>query len=665
MAIDPVNPSTIYAGTYHGGVYKSIDGGLFWKHGENDPSFNSVTVVAIDPKLTNTLYAGTDRGIIKSTDGGVSWFTVSTGLIRSYIMDLVIDPVTPSTLYAGTFSGVFISTDSGESWTAINTGLTDTDISSLAIDPLTPTHLYAGTFTRGIFKSMNGGTNWKATGTGLTNLNVADVVINPVTPTTVYIGVYDGIFCSLDGGESWKPVSLGTTNADIRFLQLDPLSPTTLYAITNNGGLYKSSNSGKNWIEVNPLLTQTQIRIITIDPVTPSTLFVGTEFGLFKSLDGGLSWSPINKGIESWTPPPPPPPGVSPAPTALPEPILVTPWSNPSPSPIPEDWRTVMDAFGKEALNSTPLAGLTMAIRRPGEPDWIQAYGYADLERSIPASPDTVFQIGSLSMQFTSAAIMQLVESGQLDLHAPISQYLDGLPTALQSITIHQLLTHTSLIHDPVDTQELFFGLQDFTSEMLLQELVPLLYINPDLEEFSYGNYILAGLILEKVSGMTYYDYMQQFIFSPIGLQHTSYCLTPPPDLAQTYYLPNNQFIPIRLNVSAVFTAGGLCSTAGDMLLWMDALTTGKIISPYSYQQMITPAPLLDGSPGLLGYGLYAMHDPSYGLQVGFFGSEASFVSDLIAYPEKGLTIVLLSNTAVPDNDLLQKIWKKIPILIP
>jgi D-alanyl-D-alanine carboxypeptidase len=218
-----------------------------------------------------------------------------------------------------------------------------------------------------------------------------------------------------------------------------------------------------------------------------------------------------------------------------------------------------MDSFAKDIVQNTPLAGMTLAVRRQGDPDWIQAYGFANLEQSIPTQPDTVYQIGSPSMMFTAAAVMQLVEQGQLDLFTPINQYLEGLPPAYQSFNLDQLLSHTSLIRDTVDTQKYFYGDQNFTSEMLLQELVPSLMVlssNDSPVYLSYGNYIIAGLILEKVSGLSYPDYLNQYIFSAAGLQHTSYCLPSPADMAQGYYMPDHQLEPLHINISRVLKKG-------------------------------------------------------------------------------------------------------------
>jgi CubicO group peptidase (beta-lactamase class C family) len=337
------------------------------------------------------------------------------------------------------------------------------------------------------------------------------------------------------------------------------------------------------------------------------------------------------------------------------------------PLPTSADWRVRMDAFARETLADFSLAGMTMAVHREGEADWVRSYGYANLEGSIPAAPSTVYPIGSLTMQFTAAAVMQLSESSQLDLDAPISVYLDGLPEALQPLTLRQLLTHTSMIYDsPFSVRSKFYDVQDYTSDMLLQGLVPDLYL--DTNElpylFSYGNYILAGLIVEKVSGLSYPDYLDRYVITPAGLPHTGYCLPKPEGVAKGYYLPEGHLVPFPVNTSAVFAAGGICSTAGDLLLWMDALASGRVVTPDSYQLMITPPLFPDGSQSLFGYGLTSWQTP-FGRQVGYMSAEASYVSYIIAYPEKGLTIVLLSNTAVIGMDVFELIDASTAIFRP
>jgi D-alanyl-D-alanine carboxypeptidase len=363
----------------------------------------------------------------------------------------------------------------------------------------------------------------------------------------------------------------------------------------------------------------------------------------------------------------------SPIATTAPSPTTPPPTPTTAPSPTaPPDWRSKIDSFAKSYVKNH-LVGMTLAIRRKGEPDWVQAYGFADLEKSIPASADTVYQLHDISLQFTAAAVMQLVEKGQLDLDAPISRYLKNLPTSFQNFTIHQLLTHTSLINWTYATNKLYESTQNFTSQELLQEVIPTFQIE-DVKNsnnpyygvnfiFSYGNYMLAGLIIEKVSGLSYADYMKKNVFTPAGLQHTSYCLPPPKNMTNEY----EESVLFNNNLSLVQAAGALCSTAGDLLIWADALTSGKVIRPESYQKMITPFPARYCSSCPLwdyGYGLVIDTD-RFGFNISHGGWEGGILNNLISYPEKGLTIALLTNTYyMTDPWALVKV-SIIPLVMP
>jgi CubicO group peptidase (beta-lactamase class C family)/photosystem II stability/assembly factor-like uncharacterized protein len=728
LAIDSTMPSTLYLSTKETGIFKSVNGGEVWSSANVGQINTPILVMAIDPLTPTTLYVGTwGWGVFKSIDGGDNWKATNAGLAGSAVSALVFDKTAPAIRYAGTWGGgVFKSMNSGETWSAINTGLTNCLVLALVIDPLTTTNLYAGTDGDGMFKSTNGGANWIEINTGLTNSSVNSLVIDPVKPTNVYAGTIRGVFKSTNGGGNWVAINSGLTETDVYALAIDSVTPATLYAATYHGGIFKSTNGGQNWSAVNNGLTDTHAFALAISPATPTIIYVGTANGsLFKSTNSGKKWDVVNIGLPGY------PKiyallidpetastlyaitdeyafkstdsgvtwnilnigqsnnratvmAIDPMePTtlrvgtwdgnllAIQSSAVINSTSIPSPTVSPPlatlDWQEIMDAFAQDSLNNTPLVGMTLAIRRQGEPDWIRAYGFADLEGDIPASPETVYQIGSLSMQFTAAAVMQLSERGQLDINAPISQYLEGLPEALQAFTLRQLLTHTSRIYDsPFDLQDQFLSQQDFTSETLLQELVPNLNVssNEIPEMFSYGNFILAGLIVEKASGLSYSNYLNQYVFAPAGLQHTSYCLPMPAGLAHNYYLQDNGFEPLQINVSAVFAAGGLCSTTHDLLDWMDALTSGKVISPESYRKMITPTQFPDGSLGSFGFGMYVLPDPK-GLQIGFLGAEVSNASYLISYPDKGLTIVMLSNTVKPDNNLFEMVQSKIPFLVP
>jgi photosystem II stability/assembly factor-like uncharacterized protein len=316
LAIDPLTPTTLYAGTRHSGVFKSTNGGGDWSAVNTGLTSISVSALAIDPVTPATLYAGTGDGVFKSTNGGENWIAVNTGLTN--ISALAIDPAMPTVLYAGTLGGVFKSTNGGENWVAVNTGLTVHYVFALAIDPATPTTLYAGTdyeppppvslnadlASESVFKSTNGGESWFAVNTGLPeHARVHSLAIDPVTPATLYVGISVGgigVYKSTDGGENWSAVNTGlpTYGNTVVSLAIDPVTPTTLYAGTDRHGVFKSMNGGENWNAVNTGLTATNIQALAIDPAKPTALYAGAAWdGVFKSTNGGGNWRAVNTGM--------------------------------------------------------------------------------------------------------------------------------------------------------------------------------------------------------------------------------------------------------------------------------------------------------------------------------------------------------------------------------
>ncbi len=729
LALDPLARTTLYAGA-DGGLFKSSDSGATWAAANTGMENLSVQALAIDLTVSGdtaapaTLYAGTDEGAFMSNDSGANWTAADAGMEGLSVQALAIDPTSPTTLFAGTDSGVFMSNDGGESWAITGADLEGLSVLTLAIDPATPTTLYAGT-NEGVFKSSDGGESWRAANAGLASGTVTALAIHPLETSTLYAGTYgSGIYQSIDGGDNWHAANTELAFAHVLALAIDPQTPDILYAGAT-GGISRSADGGQNWQAINTGLAHSVVQALAIDPSTTSTLYAGTGNGVYTNQARQValalpSPSPTTGLAEQDAPPSPTPsitataaataspttrlsttPTASTSPTAglststptrsptvrsttasttapsatlrpttpvvLPSATQRIPTATPTRSPTPSAWQTAMDEYARDNLDNLPLSGLTLAIRRQGGPDWVRAYGLANREQSISAATDTVYQIGSLSMSFTAAAVMQLVEKGKLSLTAPISQYLDGLPVDLENLTLHQLLSHTSHIYDTADTYDAFLGDQVFTSETLLQELVPTFGVDASSDypaSLSYGNYILAGLIIEKVSGLSYATYMSQNVFPSAGLQHTSYCLPQPAQTARTYYLPGTGFALYDVNISAVFAAGGLCSTASDMLLWVDALSSAKVVRADSYQKMITPVEVLEGFSLAYGYGLYVQQDQN-GLQIVSFGDENGSASALVAYPTKGLIVALLSNTSYSGDELLQGIWGNLPILMP
>jgi photosystem II stability/assembly factor-like uncharacterized protein len=284
----------------------------------HDPRFPDgiypyASALVIDPQSPSIVYSVVDHFnapgalVFKSMDAGGSWSSAGLGLPETSIV-LAIDPQTPTTLYAGTGKGVFKSTDSAASWTPVNSGLPPfpnepyTVVGSVAIDAKTPATVYvivANLLGRKVFKSVNGGDTWIDASSGLpTGTYLRSVTIDPAYPSTLFTATGSGVFKSVDGGLSWTPVNSGMYATRVWDLAIDPQNSSTLYAATSNA-LVKTIDGGTNWSSANSGLAGGSSPLV-IDPQNPSTVFAGacagsdsgaSDCGIFKSLDGGASWS--------------------------------------------------------------------------------------------------------------------------------------------------------------------------------------------------------------------------------------------------------------------------------------------------------------------------------------------------------------------------------------
>jgi len=264
-------------------------------------------------------------GAFRSADGATTWNAINSGLTSPNITAFAVDPTIPTdnTVYVGTSdAGMFKSTTGGQSWVAINNGLGTRSVNALVIDPHTPSSLYVGSFN-GVYKSADSGTTWAAVNTGLviagTN-TVADVqalAINPATTgttATLYAGGTSGMFTSSNGGTTWTSLNAGfpltngvPTTPNVTSIVIDPTTPTALYiGIAFPGGVFKSLDGGTTWTAVNTGLTFSNsteafgITALAIDAkATPSNVYATTQdgVGVYKTANGGTSWSAVNTGL--------------------------------------------------------------------------------------------------------------------------------------------------------------------------------------------------------------------------------------------------------------------------------------------------------------------------------------------------------------------------------
>ncbi len=291
LAVDPSAPNRIYAGTGHG-VARSSDGGATWNAtAQALPTIDGqapqiaigyILALAVNPVSPSTLYAGTFEGVYQSLNAGTNWTLSSTGLVTSFVVPgvraIAMDPVTPSTLYAGTAAGVFTSTNSATNWLATSTGLDTPNVQALAIDPHAPATLYAATLG-GVYRSANQGGLWTAFNNGLTNLFCLALAIDPQTSSTLYVGTTDGLFKSTDRGTNWTllPLGLGDTNGiQVNTIALDPTTPATLYAGTDQG-TFKSANGGLTWNAINNGLSSLPTKTLAVSPANSALLYAGVS----------------------------------------------------------------------------------------------------------------------------------------------------------------------------------------------------------------------------------------------------------------------------------------------------------------------------------------------------------------------------------------------------
>jgi|GEM_PF-2408535 len=300
------NSGTPYAITLTKGLFKGSGDGS-WSPLSNSPQYNGV-LVAVDPVLPSVLYAGTNNGVYKSTNAGVNWSPSNSGLSTTNISCLAIDAANPNVVYVGTTSGLFKSINGGTNWNPANTGLPNNSyIRSLAVDPISDNIVYASVNTFDLYKSSDGGATWNAM-TYSKLYVVITIVIDPTSTDTLYIGGHGGMEKSVDGGVSWSKITTGLTDDYMDSLVIDPMVPSTLYVGTY-GGVFKSTNGGATWTAMSAGLANLQVNGLALDPLNPGTVHAATQSGVFSfssssgphaqvalSLPGGGAVSSITGG---------------------------------------------------------------------------------------------------------------------------------------------------------------------------------------------------------------------------------------------------------------------------------------------------------------------------------------------------------------------------------
>lgn len=282
-------------------------------------------------------------------------------------------------------------------------------------------------------------------------------------------------------------------------------------------------------------------------------------------------------------------------------------------------------------------------VARNGQILLDKGYGYADLEWQIPDTPETKFRLGSMTKQFTAAGILLLEERGKLSTDDIVKKYMPDAPAAWDKITIYNLLTHTSGIPNFTSFPDYRSseGMPTTPAQLVARFLDKPLDFQPG-EKWSYSNsgYVLLGYLIEKISGQTYQNFIQENFFKPLGMNDSGYDSNSAIILNRASGYAPGPGGPVNagyIDMSIPFSAGALYSTTHDLLRWDEALYGGKVLSPAALKKMTTPFKQ-NYACGLMVQTVQGHTVYEHG------GGIEGFNTDMAYYPDERLALIALSN---------------------
>ena len=314
-----------------------------------------------------------------------------------------------------------------------------------------------------------------------------------------------------------------------------------------------------------------------------------------------------------------------------------------------------LDSAARAHANHPVVAGVSVAVVRGADTLLMRGYGRVDLEWDVatPADASASYEIGSVTKQFTAAAILQLVEQGKLDLDEDFTKYLSGFNARGHVVPLRRLLDHTSGIKGY--TEMPVFG--ELAAKKLPRDtLLTLIAAQPF--EFEPGTaaiynnsaFFILGLIIEKVSGQSYEEYIRTQLFEPLGMRSSYYCSESAirEHKAHGYDAgPGGLILKRPLDHTWPYAAGSLCSSARDLVRWNRALHGGQLLEPESYRKMITPMALVDGTPLTYAMGL-GIGERAGRRVISHGGGINGYLSDVSYFPDDDLLIIVLQNSTGP-----------------
>jgi CubicO group peptidase (beta-lactamase class C family) len=293
------------------------------------------------------------------------------------------------------------------------------------------------------------------------------------------------------------------------------------------------------------------------------------------------------------------------------------------------------------------IPGLSLAVCREGKVVKARGFGLGNVELNVPATEESVFEIGSVTKQFTAAAVLMLAEEGKIGLDDRIGHFLESAPVAWSNMTVRHLLTHTSGLKN-------YTGLPGFevNKHLNADAFVKAVAAHPlnfqPGEAWAYCNsgYSLLGFIIEKVSGKSYWQFLDERIFKPVGMTVTrsrdSRAVIP--RRVAGYETENGKWINRDSDLTDVFSAGAIVSSVLDLAKWDAALDADKLLKGTSRAAMWTPVRLNSGQLHPYGFG-WAIDEFRGHKNIGHGGSTSGFSASLQRFPDDRLTVIVLCNS--------------------
>jgi CubicO group peptidase (beta-lactamase class C family) len=303
------------------------------------------------------------------------------------------------------------------------------------------------------------------------------------------------------------------------------------------------------------------------------------------------------------------------------------------------------------------IPGLALLVARNGAPIRSEGYGLANVELNVPVKPETIFQSGSMGKQFTAAAVLMLADAGKIGLDDPLSKYIAPAPSWWNEVTIRELLSHTAGFTDyPKD----FDLRKDYSEEQLLEIIKSIPPAFPPGTRWSYSNlgYVTLGILIRRVTGEYFGDFLQHRIFKPLGMSTTRIVDEADivPNRSAGYRLENGklrnqEWVAPTLNTTA---DGSLYFSIIDLAKWDATLYTDRLLKWSTMQQMWTVAKLLSGEPNSANYGFGWFIESQDGHRhVDHDGRWQGFETQISRYLDDGLTVVVLTNLGSADPHLI------------